>query len=132
MFDALDISVSALAAQRIRMDTVAGNLANAFTTRNADGQAEPYRRRFVVFAEGDGGGGAGVHVGRIGEDPSPSRLVHEPGHPDADANGYVRYPNVQVSTEMVNALEAARAYEANITAMQITKSMVSNTLRLLA
>jgi flagellar basal-body rod protein FlgC len=132
MFDALDISVSALTAQRIRMDTVAGNLANAFTTRNADGQAEPYRRRFVVFAEGDGGGGAGVHVGRIGEDASAARLVHEPGHPDADANGYVRYPNVQVSTEMINALEAARAYEANITAMQVTKSMVSNTLRLLA
>ncbi|HUW83936.1 MAG TPA: flagellar basal body rod protein FlgC [Phycisphaerae bacterium] len=132
MFDALDISVSALQAQRIRMDTVAGNLANAFTTRNADGQGEPYRRRFVVFAEGDGGGGRGVHVGRIGEDPAPPRLVHEPGHPDADANGYVRYPNVQVSTEMINALEAARAYEANITAMQVTKSMVSNTLRLLA
>ena len=132
MLNALDISVSALAAQRIRMDTVAGNMANAFTTRNADGQAEPYRRRFVVFAEGDGSGGAGVHVGRIGEDPSPPRLVHEPGHPDADANGYVRYPNVQVSTEMINALEAARAYEANITAMQVTKSMISNTLRLLA
>jgi flagellar basal-body rod protein FlgC len=128
----LDISVSALAAQRVRMDTVAGNIANAFTTRNANGEAEAYRRRFVVFAEGDGRGGPGVHVARVAEDWSPGRLVHQPGHPDADARGYVTYPNVELSTEMVNALEASRAYEANITAMQVTKSMLSSTLRLLA
>lgn len=128
----LDISVSALAAQRVRMDTVAGNIANAFTTRNANGEAEAYRRRFVEFAEGDGRGGPGVHVARVVEDWSPGRLVHQPGHPDADARGYVTYPNVELSTEMVNALEASRAYEANITAMQVTKSMLSSTLRLLA
>lgn len=131
----LDISASALVAQRVRMDTVAANMANAFTTRNAEGRAEPYRRRFVIFAPGDprrGPDAAGVHVARIEVDDSPPRLRWEPGHPDADANGYVRYPNVDISTEMINALEAARAYEANVTAMQVTKSMLTSALRLLA
>jgi flagellar basal-body rod protein FlgC len=132
MLDSLDISVSALTAQRTRMDTISGNIANAFTTRNADGEPEPYCRRFAVFSEGDGRGGPGVHVAGVECDTAPPRKVYSPGHPDADRAGYVSYPNVVLSTEMVNALEAARAYEANITAMQVTKSMLSSSLRLLA
>ncbi len=132
MLESLDVSVSALVAQRTRIDTVAGNIANAFTTRDAEGRPEPYRRRFAIFAEGDGRGRPGVHVASIEQDRAPPRLVYRPGHPDASAEGYVKYPNVELGTEMVNALEAARAYEANITALQVTKSMLSSALRLLA
>lgn len=132
MFGTLDVSTSGLVAQRIRMDTIAGNVANAFATRRADGEPGPFRRKVALFETGDGRGAAGVHVQRIVEDPSEPRYVLEPGHPDADERGYVAYPNVDVSTEMVNMIEAARAYEANVTAMEMTKTMMANTLRLLA
>lgn len=132
MFGTLDVSTSGLVAQRIRMDTIAGNVANAFATRRADGEPGPFRRKVALFETGDGFGAAGVHVQRIAEDPSEPRRVLEPGHPDADERGFVAYPNVDVSTEMVNMIEAARAYEANVTAMEMTKTMMANTLRLLA
>lgn len=136
MFGSLDISTSALVAQRIRLDTIAGNIANAQTTQRADGQEGPYKRRVALFAPGDGKGNAGVHVEEVVEDPSPPRMVHQPDHPHAiksgPQQGYVRYPNVDMGTEMVNAMLASRAYEANITAMQVTKSMISSTFRLLA
>ena len=134
MFDSLEISSSALQAQRVRLDTIAGNIANMNTTRNIHGQAAPYRRRFALFAAGQAGdpSRAGVHVQKIDEDHSPFRKVFEPFHPDADKKGYVLYPNVDLAVEYVNALEASRAYEANVTAMEVSKSMINASLRLLA
>lgn len=134
MFDALDIGASALTAQRIRMDTIAGNVANMNTTRNAAGQAVPYRRRFVLFTPGRAGDPAapGVRVQRIGIDQSPFRKVFDPGHADADKDGYVKYPNIDLAIEQINMLEASRAYEANVTMMETTKAMINATLRLIA
>jgi flagellar basal-body rod protein FlgC len=133
MFGALDVSTSGLVAQRIQLDTIAGNIANAQTTRRADGQAGPYLRRVALFAPGDGRGGAGVHVERIVEDTQGQpRLVKDPSHPDAGPGGIVAYPNIDPSTEMINAMVAVRAYEANVTAVEATKSIIASTLRLLA
>jgi flagellar basal-body rod protein FlgC len=134
MFDSLNISASALATQRVRMDTIANNMANADTTRSADGKKVPFRRRFVVLAPGREGepGSGGVHVEGVKQDMSPFRLVHDPGHPDADARGMVLMPNIEPTVEMVNAMEASRAYEANVTAMEVSKAMINATLRLLA
>ena len=134
MFDALDISSSALAAQRTRMDTIAANVANINTTRDIHGKPNPYRRRFAEFMPGqpDNHDAPGVHVNQIKLDPSEFRQVFEPNHPDADKNGYVKFPNIDLSTEYINALEASRAYEANVTTMEVTKAMMNATLRLIA
>ncbi|MDY7107183.1 MAG: flagellar basal body rod protein FlgC [Planctomycetota bacterium] len=134
MFGALDISTSALVAQRLRLDVISGNIANAKTILNADGEYEPYRRRAVMLAEGDPASGSahGVHVARIDLDTGPLQPRYEPNSPHADADGYVYYPNVNPLVEQVNALEAARSYEANIAAAEATKSMVSVALELLA
>ena len=140
LFDALDTSGSALSAERVRMDVTAENLANAQSTRTANGQG-PYRRREVVLQEAGVGVGAsfadslrvarGVKVAGIVQDPSPSRRVYDPGHPDADAKGYVSMPNVNTVTEMTDLIGASRAYEANVTAMQTTKAMFARTLDIL-
>ena len=126
MFDALDTSSSALQAQRERLNTIAQNIAQMNTTRNERGQAIPYRRRFAVFSPGqaDDPSRPGVHVEKIDQDRSPFRKVYDPNHPDADTQGYVLYPNIDLSIEYVNALEASRAYEANVTAMEVTKGMM--------
>ena len=134
MFDVLDMGASGLQAQRTRMDTIAGNIANANTTRNAKGEPVPYRRRFAMFAPGQPGNPdkAGVRVQEIKLDQSPFQKRFEPGHPDADADGYVKYPNIDLAMEYVNALEASRAYEANITMMEVSKAMLNASLRLIA
>lgn len=134
MFDILDMGASGLLAQRTRLDTIAGNIANMNTTHDAQGHAAPYRRRFVVFAPGqaDDPSQPGVHVQSIQEDQSPFLRKYDPGNPDAGKDGYVQYPNVDMSIEFVNALEASRAYEANVTMMETAKSMFSSDLRLLA
>ena len=134
MFDSLDISASALLAQRTRMDTIAGNIANMNTTRNTRGEPVPYRRRFAVFASGqaDAPGKGGVSVSNIEIDHSPFRKEYQPNHPDADREGYVSFPNIDLAVEYVNALEASRAYEANVTAMEVSKAMMNASLRLLA
>jgi flagellar basal-body rod protein FlgC len=137
MFDTLDISASGLQAQRTRMDTIAANIANLNTTRDASGRPNPYRRRFALFNSGLASRGAdagkpGVHVGQIKQDDSPFQKRYQPGHPDAGPDGMVLYPNIDLSVEFVNALEASRAYEANVTTMEVTKSMMNATLRLLA
>ena len=136
MFGSLDISTSGLIAQRTRLDTIAGNIANAQATRRDDGLPGPYRRRFTVFTTGDGKGGPGVHVGEVREDQAPGQLVDMPWHPHAIQSGpnkgKVEFPNVDMSTEMINAMLASRAYEANISAMEVTKDMMSATLRILA
>lgn len=134
MFDILDMGASGLTAQRIRLDTIAGNIANINTQRDADGKPNPYRRRFVVLAPGQIGNPAmpGVHVQSVQQDMSPLPKRFEPGNPDADKDGYVSYPNVDLAVEFVNALEASRAYEANVTMMDTAKSMFNSSLRLLA
>jgi flagellar basal-body rod protein FlgC len=135
MFDTLDISSSGLTAQRIRLDTIAQNVANMNTTRDANGKPNPYQRRFAVFATGqvDNPDAPGVHVQSIQlDDKSKFRVKYEPDNPDAGPDGNVRLPNVDMAIEMVNALEASRAYEANVTTMEVTKSMISASLRLLA
>ena len=147
MFDALNVSATGLTAERLRMDVTAENLANAQTTRGADGQ--PYRRKEVVLSEVSSGGfgsqlakaiGAGsasgsqpggVEVAGITQDQTPGKLVYDPGHPDANAEGYVQMPNVDTVAEMVDLISASRAYEANVTAMNAAKQMFSKTLDLL-
>jgi flagellar basal-body rod protein FlgC len=146
MFGGLDISASGLTAQRLRMDVTAENLANAQTTKGADGK--PYRRKEVVLQEipGSGGFGAqltaaigtgskapagGVQVAQIATDPTPGKLTYDPGNPDANAQGYVQMPNVDTVTEMVDMIDASRAYDANVTAMSASKQMFAKTLDLL-
>ncbi len=146
LFDAIDIAGSGLSAERLRMDVTAGNLANAQTTQGADGQ--PFRRREVVLQEAGASSfdsmltgamagasstqpAGGVQVAGIVEDQDPMRRVYDPGHPDADGQGYVSMPNVNPVTEMVDLISASRAYEANVTAMQTAKSLFAKTLELL-
>jgi flagellar basal-body rod protein FlgC len=136
MIGALDVSSSGVIAQRTRLDVIAGNIANAGVTRQEDGTIQPFRRRFVALATGDEHGGPGVHVAEVAEDPSQFQLRYDPGHPDRIRDGplanYVQYPNVSVTMEYVDALEAARAYEANIAMMGLTRGMVQQAIRLFA
>jgi flagellar basal-body rod protein FlgC len=149
LFDAIDASGSGLSAERLRMDVTSENLANAQTTKGADGQ--PYRRKEVVLQEagatgtsfatvlsslqGGRAGGAGVthgvKVSGIVEDGTALKRIYDPGHPDADKNGYVTMPNVNTVTEMTDLISSSRAYEANVTAMQTAKTMFNKTLDLL-
>jgi len=131
MIRALDTSSSALVAQRVRMDVIAGNIANAFTTAQEDGRIEPYRRRVVTFAPTAPDGGSGVQVASVTEDPSPFRAVYDPGHPHA-VNGVVQLPNVSITMEYVDALAASRAYEANLAILNVSKRMVEQAIRLFA
>lgn len=142
-FNALDISSSGMTAQRLRMDTISQNIANVNTTRTENGT--PYRRKVVVFEERAQGrpfsdylsessrgqiAGNGVRVTNILEDQSEFRKVYEPGHPDADKDGYVQMPNVDTITEMVNMISATRSYEANVTAINASKSMALKALEI--
>jgi flagellar basal-body rod protein FlgC len=120
MFGGMEISASGLTAQRLRMDVTAENLANAQTTKGADGQ--PYRRKEVVLRE---------TVAQIATDTQPGKMVYDPSHPDANAQGYVQMPNVDTVTEMVDLIDSSRAYEANVTAMQASKQMFTKTLEIL-
>ncbi len=136
--NALDISGSALTAQKLRMDIISQNLANANTTRTEDGG--PYVRQTVVLTPTDVGGtpaagnlsgaaGAqGVAVSQIVEDTDGLKSVYDPTHPDADENGYVAMPNVDTVKEMIDMISATRSYEANITAFNAVKQMASNAL----
>lgn len=128
-FSAMNIAASGLSAQRVRMNTIASNLANARTTRTENGQ--PYRRMDPLFKaqelNNQGAmtqkGVAKVEVDRIVRDPRQGMLVHDPAHPHANAGGYVEYPNIQVVEEMVNMITASRAYEAGVSSIQSIKSM---------
>lgn len=140
MFKGIDISASGLTAQRLRMDLISGNIANAETTRDEDGNT--YRRKVAVFRERfsrevaglnsgqNSGANAGVEVSSIAEDPSPFKLEYRPDHPDADENGYLELPNVSVMTEMVNMIDASRSYEANVQAISNYKSMANSALNI--
>jgi flagellar basal-body rod protein FlgC len=135
MFGSLDISTSALIAHRTRLDTISANIANARSIVNQQtGRYEPYQRRIVALGAGDpaSGDAQGVHVASITLDPAPPRLEYDPFSEFANADGYVGYPNVNVVVEQMNAMEAARSYEANITAVEATKSMMSVALQMLA
>ncbi|HYE08943.1 MAG TPA: flagellar basal body rod protein FlgC [Patescibacteria group bacterium] len=140
--NSINVSASGLTAEKLRMDVISKNIANANTTRTANGT--PYRRQVVVF-EGANGSvpfsqylsdasksmiGGGVKVKSITEDQTPFKLVYEPGHPDADEEGYVKMPNVDIMTEMVNMITASRAYEANVTALNTTKSIAMKALEI--
>lgn len=136
MASASDISLSGIVAQRLRMNVIANNLANANATRDADGNLTPYRRKDALFATALAQNGdplQGVAVPAVVDDPSAPRKVYRPDHPDADpATGYVLFPNVNPVLEMTDMIDATRAYEANVTAFTATQQMMSASLRLLA
>ncbi len=132
VLDIFQVSASALEAQRQRMNVIASNMANVHTTRTGEGG--PYRRKDVVFTaaavERNGGTLDGVRVAEVVTDDSPFRVVYDPAHPDADSEGNVAFPNVNVIEEMVNMMMALRAYEASASAFSMSKSMVMKTLEL--
>jgi len=136
MFGALGISASGMAAERLRMDVTSDNLANADSTKGANGQ--PYQRQEVVlqargqnFADVLGNAQAGVQVAGIVNDPTPGRQVYDPSSPDANAQGYVTMPNVNTVTEMTDLITESRSYEADTQAMTTAKQLYLKTLDLL-
>ena len=126
VISAFGISASGMAAERLRLDTVSSNLANINTTRTPEGG--PYRRLMTVMESAPDG--RGVRVARIVQDESSPLLVHNPGHPDADADGNVAMPNVNPLLEMVDMISATRAYEANVAAFNAAKSMAAKALEI--
>ncbi|MFM7295765.1 MAG: flagellar basal body rod protein FlgC [Planctomycetota bacterium] len=137
VFSALEVAGSGLTAQRGRMNIISSNLANVHTTRGANGL--PYRRLDPVFVSDPVAPGAfdpvlqqvqGVRLATVRADPTPGQLLYEPGHPDANPQGYVQYPNVNVVTEMVNLMTASRAYEAGVTSIESIKAMARSALRI--
>jgi flagellar basal-body rod protein FlgC len=146
LFGALDISASGMTAERMRMDVIASNLANANTTRGPNGG--PYQRQEVVLRTAGSSGvqagsgfaafgaalnaaGAGVEVAQVATDRTPGKTVYDPGNPDANAQGYVTMPNVNSVTEMTDLITATRAYEANTTAIQAVKGEAQHALDVL-
>ena len=139
MMRSIDISTSALVAQRTRLNAVSGNIANLSTIKNERGEAEPYQARKVVFKTDDSmsvAGAAGVRVDSIEVSKSEPRYRYQPHHPlaitEGERKGYVAYPDIDLTTEMVDALESTRAYEANVGVMEITKNISRETLTILA
>ena len=130
LFNTMRISASGLSAERLRMDTITSNMTNATTTRGEDGK--PYVRKIAVFQEhlDKEKGLNGVKAVGIVEDESPLKEVYDPTHPDADENGYVTMPNVNLLNEMADMIAASRSYEANIDTLNSTKSMFTKTLEL--
>lgn len=132
VFESLDVAGSALTAHRLWMDSISSNLANINTTRTLAGG--PYRRRVPVFAEmldqtiGGYEDIGGVRVHEIAEDPTPPRLAYQPEHPDANPDGYVAYPNVNLVREMTDMMVASRAYEANLAVADSAKTMWNGAL----
>lgn len=148
IFHSMQISSSALTAQRLRMDVISSNMANVDTTRGklVEGEWEPYKRKMVVMqpqnssftsflnkamnAEKSASNGNGVKVTRIVEDESPNRLVFDPEHPDANEDGYVQLPNVDPLREMVDLISTTRSYEANVTVLNSSKAMLMKALEI--
>lgn len=136
----IDVSGSGLTAQRLMMDAISNNIANVNTTRTPEGG--PYRRQLAIFAaqkpkfvipgmgQESSEVGQGVNVLGVVKDQSPPRLVYNPEHPDANAQGYVAMPNVNIVTEMVDMIAASRAYEANVTAINSAKTMAAKALEI--
>ncbi|WP_018660056.1 flagellar basal body rod protein FlgC [Heyndrickxia acidiproducens] len=145
MFSGMNISSSALSAQRLRMDVISSNIANADTTRDTlvNGKWQPYRRKEVVLSAGNGSfssmlssrlgsisAGNGVQAAGIVEDQANFKKEYSPDDPDADAAGYVTKPNVDILTEMTDMISATRSYEANVTALNASKAMLMKTLEI--
>lgn len=148
IFNSLNASASALTAQRLRMDVVSSNIANAETTRarvNENGEYEPYRRKMVVLSQNDkksfknvlnqvtetnSRASSGVKVTHIVNDETPFELEYNPAHPDANEAGYVQLPNVDPLKEMVDLMSATRSYEANVTALNASKNMLLKALEI--
>lgn len=143
VFGAMNVSATGMTAQSVRRDIISQNIANVNTTRDANGK--PYKKKNVVFEEksvtsfdmaldlsmgATGIGLDGVKVSKIVEDDSEGRMVYDPSHPDADEDGYVTYPDVNVVQEMTDLIDASRAYEANVTAFNASKSMYMKTLEM--
>ncbi len=142
IFRAIDISTTGLTAEKSRIDVISKNIANVNTTRTAGG--EPYRKQMPVFQEIKNGNSkfhgvlmskygkqevdGGVKISEIKEDQTDFTLRYEPGHPDANEDGYVKYPNVNIVTEMVDMISAQRAYDANVTSINTSKSMMMKAL----
>jgi flagellar basal-body rod protein FlgC len=143
LFDAIGIAATGLTAERIRMDVTSENLANADTTKAANGQ--PYQRQDVVLAQQGAGfegalqgaeqaesaGEGGVKVAGIVQDSTPDQEVYDPGNPEADKQGYVKMPNVSTVTEMTDLISESQSYQSDVTAMQTAKSMFTATLGIL-
>lgn len=125
-------------AQRTRLDVISANISNKSTILDAQGNYSPYRRRIAYLAAGNPGAASGtgrelgVHVGAIGQDQSPFKLKYAPQSPYADEAGYIREPNIDTTAERIDAMEAVRAYEANVAAAESTKQMLALGLRLIA
>lgn len=148
IFNGMNITASALTSQRLRMDVISSNLANADSTRatQVNGEWQPYRRKMVqlqsvenpfrTYLDREMNGsqkslaGNGVRVSRIVDDPTPFKVVYDPSHPDADGEGYVQLPNVDPLKEMIDLMSATRSYEANVTAFNATKSMLMKALEI--
>ena len=144
VFASMAVSASALSAEKMRIDTISQNVANINTTRTPEGG--PYQRRRVVFSEmlqesklnrfvqlpsrGSNANGAGVRVSAVIRDEAPARMVHDPSHPDADEDGYVAMPNIDVVNEMVDLITASRAYETNVQVLNVTKSLAMKALEI--
>jgi flagellar basal-body rod protein FlgC len=137
VYSAMEVAATGLSAERGRMNVIASNLANARTTRGADGQ--PYRRLDPVFEARAVAPGSfdpvlrsmrEVNLTGVRPDNTPGQLEYDPGHPDANAQGYVQYPNVNVVTEMVNLMTASRAYEAGVTSIESLKAMARSALKI--
>jgi len=134
MFSVMDVSASGLYAERTRMRVIANNLANSESfVRGTDGKMAPYRRQQVVFSLGSSAGTKeGVSVASVVPDMSEFRRVYDPSHPYAGPDGYVNMPNVNPIVEMIDMMEASRAYEANVTALDATKNIINSALRIIA
>ncbi len=139
MFSALDVSTSALVAQRIRLNTISGNIANMSSLQNEQGEAEPYQPRHVIFQTDEyqaAGGAPGVKVSSVETSDKEPLYRYQPDHPlaatDGKWKGYVAYPNVNLNEQFVDALEATRSYEANIGAMEVSKNIARQSLSILA
>ncbi len=141
-FKSINTSATGLTAERLRMDIISKNIANANTTRTSSGM--PYRRQIPIFQEKEGKtfsdvfnkakngqqSGNGVEVSGIEEDKSSFKRIYNPGHPEADEKGYVLMPNIDIVTEMINLISASRSYEANVTALNSSKSMAMKALEI--
>ena len=138
MYGSLDISTSGMIAQRTRLSVISANIANRGTILDEEGNYSPYLRRHVMFSSGDPSSGTragrsmGVHVREIQQNPDALVEKYEPGNPFADERGYVKVPDINPVVEQINAMEAARAYEANVAAAEASKQMHAQALRMLA
>ena len=134
MYGSLDIAVSGMVTSRVRLETATANLINKDTIEAPDGSYAPFRRRIALIAAGDPANGneMGVHIRKIVESDAPFRKKYDPGHPFADKDGYVNYPDIDPGMEQTNAMEAIRSYEANVMAAEATKSMMGLALQILA